>query len=75
MTLAELREILKGSKGQDLEIVYTARIMRECRIQEVWQLLTLDQWSALQRHLGRSRKFWNTLVEVWARPGLVQLRS
>ncbi|MBS2039594.1 hypothetical protein JST97_31700 [bacterium] len=77
MTLAELRQILEGTWGEELQITYTARIMRECRVNEVWQLLTLEQilslWPRLQRRLGRSRKFWNYLAEVWSRHGLIQL--
>ena len=78
MTVGELRGILSGNQGPEQRIAYMARIMRECRIPEVWQFLTPDDilmnWTSLQRHLGRSRKLWHYLLEVWARHGLIPPR-
>ncbi len=79
MTVAQLREILAGLQGPELKISYMARIMRECRIPEVWQFLELKEilmhWESLQRHLGRSRRLWNFLLEVWSRNGLISART
>lgn len=76
MTIAELREVLKGVRGYDLQVQYMARILRECRLQDVWQFLTPRQieahWDSLQRHLGRSRKMWTYLMDVWKRCGYLK---
>ena len=79
MTVGDLREILNGTRGRELKIAYMARIMRECRIPEVWHFVTPSQvvveWQPLQRHLGRSKKLWTYLLEVWERYGLIPARS
>src|SRR5271155_2302259 len=71
LTVAELREILKGARGEDLRLQYMGRILRECRLQDVWKFLRpqdiAEHWDSLQRRLGRSRKMWTYLLDVWTR--------
>lgn len=75
MSVAELREMLTGSHGRDLQLQYTARIMRECRIPEVWQFLTplqiVEQFESLSARLGKSRRLWTYLIDTWQKQGLV----
>jgi len=75
MTVGELRQILAGSQGPDLRLMYMARIMRECRVPEVWDFLTpkeiQEEWPRLQRRLGRSLTLWRFLMDTWTRHGLL----
>lgn len=75
MTIAQLRDVLAGSQGPELRLMYMGRILRECRLADVWHFLTPQEivasWQPLQRHLGRSKKLWTYLLEVWTRDGLV----
>jgi len=74
VTEAELRERLKHS-DPDTRAQWQARIMREARYSEVWEYLTiediLENWPAIQRHLGRRRAFWEYLFDGWRRDGLL----
>ena len=49
--------------------------MREARFEEVWDYLTLEEvlrdWPRIVRHLGRSRAFWEFLLDGWKRQGLL----
>ena len=63
------REILAGSEGRQEQSLYTARLLREARVTEVWAYLTpqdiADRWPSINSHLGRMRAFWETLLEAW----------
>jgi hypothetical protein len=52
-----------------------ARVMREARYADVWKLLRLrDVLPLLPRiesHLGRSRAFWQWLIQGWRTDGLL----
>ena len=71
---AELRERLKQA-DRDARAQWQGRIMREAGFDEVWQYLTLDEvlrdWPDIRRHLGRSRSFWEYLLDGWRRDGLL----
>lgn len=75
MTLRELREILAGSQGESTRLQYMARILRECRLRDVWEFLKpqdiLNDWNQLERRLGRSKSMWTYLIDVWQRHGLL----
>lgn len=75
MTIRELREVLSGSRGESLRLQYTARILRECRLKDVWHFLKpqdiLDSWPLLERRLGRFRGLWSYLLQVWRQHGLL----
>ncbi len=49
--------------------------MAEARFNEVWEYLSLEEilrnWPDIQRHLGRSRPFWEFLINGWRELGLL----
>ncbi|TKC99888.1 hypothetical protein [Polyangium fumosum] len=51
------------------------KILREARDTDVWKFTTPDdvahRWSALKRHLGRRRPFWEFLLNRWHVEGLL----
>ena len=63
------RRILAGAEGQEPQALYTARLLREARVAEVWAYLTpqdiADRWPKVKQHLGRMTSFWETLLEAW----------
>ena len=63
------RQVLAGSEGKETQFLYTARLLREARVAEVWAYLTpqdiADRWPSVKRHLGRMKLFWETLLEAW----------
>lgn len=75
MTVRELRQILAGEQGEFLQNMYIGRILREARVREVWHFLTpndiVQHWDGIQRHLGRSKKLWTYLLDVWDEHGLI----
>lgn len=50
--------------------------MREARYQDVWRFLRLDdilaQYDRIRPHLGRSRRFWDFLIQGWREDGLLR---
>ncbi|HEX5052675.1 MAG TPA: hypothetical protein VFZ65_12940 [Planctomycetota bacterium] len=74
ITYAELREKL-ASTDLDERALWMGRVMREARYKDVWKLLRLRDVLPLlpriDRHLGRSREFWNWLIEGWRSDGLI----
>lgn len=74
VTVAELRAWLAHS-DRPTRALWTARVLREARYPDVWRFVDLaqvvDLWPLLQRHLGRSRAFWNFLIEGWRKDGLL----
>ncbi len=71
---AGLREKLRGT-DPDARAQWQAWVMAEARYDEVWRYLTLDEilrdWEHIQRHLGRSRPFWEFLLNGWRELGLL----
>ena len=76
MNLGELKAILAGDQGEYLQWVYSGRILREARMQDVWVFFTPDwiaqNWGRLSPHLGRKRAFWEHCLEVWRKHGRLQ---
>lgn len=74
ITYAGLRQKL-ASADLDERALWMGRVMREARYQDVWKLLRLRDVLPLlpriDRHLGRSRGFWNWLIEGWRADGLI----
>lgn len=70
----ELRERLR-QPDDDARAQWQACVMREGRYREVWQYVTLDEilrdWPHIRRHLGRSRPFWEFLLQGWREDGLL----
>ncbi|MHB2020007.1 MAG: hypothetical protein ACYCW6_23970 [Candidatus Xenobia bacterium] len=75
ITVARLRDILRGSEGPYLQEVYAGRILREARLHEVWKFLTpqdvVEFWPRVEKHLGRYRGFWEYLLRTWRQHGLL----
>lgn len=73
LTLGQLRGILAGERGEYLRWVYSGRILREARIQDVWSFFTPEwvagNWLKLAPHLGRKRGFWEHCLRVWKAHG------
>ncbi len=74
VTFAELRQKL-ASPDLDERALWMGRVMREARYQDVWKLLrlrdVLELLPRIDRHLGRSRKFWHWIIEGWRIDGLL----
>lgn len=74
VTVAELRALL-GSPDARVRALWRARVLREARYQDVWRFLELrdvvDEFPALEPHLGRMRPFWSWLLEGWRQDGLI----
>lgn len=74
VSVAELRDQLQHPDRR-VRALWTARVMREARYPDVWRFVTLDEVMDLlpliRRHLGRSRPFWDFLIEGWKRDGLL----
>lgn len=49
--------------------------MAEARFNEVWEYLSLEEilrnWPHIQWHLGRSRPFWEFLINGWRELGFL----
>ena len=74
LSVRQLREKLSaGDRGQWR--YYAAKIMREARYEDVWKFLSLkdvsESWDSLRPILGRQRAFWEFLISVWKRHGIV----
>jgi hypothetical protein len=71
---ADLRERLRASDPQ-IRAQWQARVMREARFADVWRYVSLEEvvrdWSWIRGHLGRSRAFWEFLLEGWRARGLL----
>lgn len=69
MDEARFRDILAGLEGPEQQALYTARLLREARVAEVWHYLSpqdvADRWPVAQKHLGRMTEFWRSLLESW----------
>lgn len=74
ITFAGLRAKLH-SEDVDERALWMARVMREARYQDVFRLVRLADvlalWPRIERHLGRSRNFWQWLIEGWRTDGLL----
>lgn len=70
----ELRRLLHSPDPAERSL-WAARVMREARFNDVWRFLTLDDvrrdWPLIQPRLGRSRSFWEWLLQGWRDDGLV----
>jgi hypothetical protein len=70
----ELRRRLH-SEDADVRAQWQGRVLREARFSEVWKYVTLEEvlrdWARIQRHLGRSRPFWEFTLQGWRTRGLL----
>jgi hypothetical protein len=75
MTVAELRARLRSASDPERSRLL-GKILREARDPDVWRFTTPRDvaagWSALSRHLGRRRPFWEYLLRRWREEGLIR---
>ncbi len=71
---AEFRSRLKHPDPL-IRAQWQAALLREARVREVWQFLTLDDvldsWLNIRVQLGRRRAFWEWALDGWRRDGLL----
>ena len=74
VTVGELKALLRHPDAKT-RALWTARVMREARYQDVWRFLTLSevvaQYPQIEPHLGRARPLWNFLLAGWRDDGLL----
>lgn len=74
LTDEELREKLRSSDPKE-RALWTGRVLREARFNDVWKYVSLQQlladWSLVERHLGRRRSFWQFTLNQWHTLGLI----
>ncbi|MEQ1606431.1 MAG: hypothetical protein ABL999_16335 [Pyrinomonadaceae bacterium] len=74
MTVSDLKgRLLTASDHERTRLL--GKILREARDTDVWRFTTptevLSNWSALSKHLGRRRPFWEFHFEFWKKEGLI----
>jgi hypothetical protein len=71
---AELRDRLRDA-DPDVRAQWQGVVLREARFDDVWSYLTIadvvEDWPRIRSHLGRSREFWEFLLEGWRARGLL----
>jgi hypothetical protein len=71
MTADELRMRL-SDPDPEVRAYFLGKLMRQAKPDDVFGFVSLreivDQFSAVQRYLGRSREFWSWLIERWGKP-------
>ena len=74
VTVGELKRLLRHPDRKTRNM-WTARVMREARYQDVWRFLRLQdvlkRYQDLRPHLGRARPMWDFLIEGWQADGLI----
>lgn len=75
MTLEEFERRLNGGDAAQREYL-VAKLMRQAKPDDVLQFVTAQQladlWPSVERYLGKSRAFWDWLLEQWGRRGFVR---
>jgi hypothetical protein len=71
ITADELRTLL-SDPDPEVRAYFLGKLMRQAKPDDVFSFVSLreivDQFSAVQRYLGRSREFWSWLIEQWGTP-------
>jgi hypothetical protein len=74
VTVAELRRLL-AHPDRGTRALWTARVMREARYEDVWRFLRLEdiveRYQEIRPHLGRARPMWDFLLDGWRSDGLL----
>ncbi|HSN97740.1 MAG TPA: hypothetical protein VLS89_05555 [Candidatus Nanopelagicales bacterium] len=73
--VAEVRHHLATASPPERDRLL-GKILREARDPDVWRFTTprevAARFSALSRHLGRRRPFWEFLLNLWHKEGLLE---
>jgi len=74
LTDEELRAKI-SSPDPAVRALWIGHVMREANFPEVWSYVSVEQvlrdWPLIDRHLGRSRPFWEFMLNGWRRLGLI----
>lgn len=74
MSDIELRERLRH-QDPEVRAQWQGVVLREARFNDVWKYVTLADvtrdWPRIRKHLGRSREFWEFLLQGWRARGLL----
>jgi len=72
VTIRQLREILLDASDQR-RVQLLRALVREARPDDVWRFVSPEslwrEWPDVEPGLGRSRPFWNWLMQEWRRLG------
>ena len=75
MTVSELRFRLQSGSAAERDRLL-GKILREARDTDVWLFTTPQEvsarWPTLLPHLGRRRLFWEFLLNLWRKEGLIE---
>lgn len=68
LTLDELRRRL-SDPDPEIRAYFLGKLMRQAKPDDVFQFVSLEaiyaHWPAVERYLGRTRQFWEWLLERW----------
>jgi hypothetical protein len=74
LKITELRERLATSDARD-KAYWLGKVLREARDSDVWCFTSPAEvarlYPLISRHLGRRRRFWEFLLGLWRREGLL----
>lgn len=74
MTVAEIRKRLVEDTESEQDRML-GRILREARDTDAWKFTTPaevdERWPRIERHLGKRRAFWASLLAAWREQGLL----
>lgn len=74
-TVRQLKAILDDPLNP-LRALYTARVMREGRVADLWAFLSPRDvaalWPRVEPHLGKRRQFWRYLIDTWRQAGAIE---
>ncbi|WP_437754532.1 hypothetical protein [Sorangium sp. So ce1389] len=73
--VSEVRRRLKSASPPERDRLL-GKILREAQDPDVWRFTTPEEvaarFSQLARHLGRRRRFWEFLLKLWHKEGLLE---
>jgi hypothetical protein len=75
MTLDEFEQALHDEPSP-ARAYLIGKLMRQAKPDDALQFVSAqemaDLWPSIERYLGRSRPFWNWLLEQWERRGFIK---
>ncbi len=62
-------QVLLRHPDRKIRAYMIAKLLRQAKPDDVFQFIELkditENWSAIDKHLGKSREFWKWLLEQW----------
>ncbi len=78
ITLAQF-EALLCDPDPDVRAYFLGKLMRQAKPDDVFTFVTAHEiarvWPRIERHLGKSRAFWDWLLRTWERQGHVRRQA